>query len=540
MQATDWRKLPQSDEVTLAEVNSELVIAKLNNPNDPNLQRIIQGSPTLFPSIQCGKKETVPTIKGQKAWSDKDSDQQALIDIVWNQVSSRFADLQQTGAFHAFDGAWQILAPVLKAIFRDEFAEMLGEKHNQNARNAYIKAVAWHPHREILAVAHQDDVVFVYQLEGHKWNSRVLSHEFMVDVSSMEWKYRSAGTLAVGARSGVCIWDLYSNTGKMPPHFSFDSGVPKKRPNVSSGSSSGSSSASGTHSPNSGLAKGAWMSYLQYPKHTSILSLSWDPTPGSHLLASTSAIDSTVVIWDTLTDTATPLRRPDNGLHIVRWSPNGVWIFVASVKGHIRVWETRRWTDKLILNPSGRAVKSACWTPDGANLFYSLRGEDELRMIYFNKASSGIDCKSISIKNFPVVEETLVSGEKQKVNGAIRNICIDQVTGERMVISFEDSNVLALFLVRKMTGLAVATDSVCLFSGYIRGAALNVQPPSVTNISTIPIVNTESLGDAQPLHITFARKFDHGSLLSIAWDNGAVTFVPLYFLDSSKITAPKF
>lgn len=73
------------------------------------------------------------------------------------------------------------------------------------------------------------------------------------------------------------------------------------------------------------------MSYLQYPKHTSILSLSWDPTPGSHLLASTSAIDSTVVIWDTLTDTATPLRRPDNGLHIVRWSPNGVWIFVASV-----------------------------------------------------------------------------------------------------------------------------------------------------------------------------------------------------------------
>jgi len=156
--------------------------------------------PTLFPSIQCGKKETVPTIKGQKAWSDKDSDQQALIDIVWNQVSSRFADLQQTGAFHAFDGAWQILAPVLKAIFRDEFAEMLGEKHNQNARNAYIKAVAWHPHREILAVAHQDDVVFVYQLEGHKWNSRMLSHEFMVDVSSMEWKYRSAGTLAVGAR----------------------------------------------------------------------------------------------------------------------------------------------------------------------------------------------------------------------------------------------------------------------------------------------------------------------------------------------------
>lgn len=23
----------------------------------------------------------------------------------------------------------------------------------------------------------------------------------------------------------------------------------------------------------------------------------------------------------------------------------------------MRVWETRRWTDKLILNPSGRAVK---------------------------------------------------------------------------------------------------------------------------------------------------------------------------------------
>ncbi|KAH8555013.1 WD40-repeat-containing domain protein [Umbelopsis sp. PMI_123] len=390
MQATDRRKLPQADEATLAEVNSELVVAKVGNSNDPSLQRIIQGSPTIYPSIQCGKKESVPTVKGQKPWADRDSDHQALIDIVWNQLSSRFADLQQTGAFHAFDGAWQILAPVIKAIFRDEFAEMLGKKHHQSARNAYIKAVAWHPHREVLAVAHQDDAVFVYQLEGHKWISRALSHEFMVDVACMEWKYRSAGTLAVGARSGVCIWDLYSNTDKMPPHFTFDSGVPKNRLHVSSGSSSGSSSASGTNSPISGLAKGAWMSYLQYPKHTAILSLSWDPTPGSHLLASTAALDSTVVIWDTLTDTATPLRRPDNGLHIVRWSPNGVWIFVASVKGHIRVWETRRWTDKLILNPSGRAVKSACWTPDGANLFYSLRGEDELRMIYFNKAASGI------------------------------------------------------------------------------------------------------------------------------------------------------
>jgi hypothetical protein len=26
-------------------------------------------------------------------------------------------------------------------------------------------------------------------------------------------------------------------------------------------------------------------------------------------------------------------------------------------KGHIRIWETKRWTDKLILNSSGRAVK---------------------------------------------------------------------------------------------------------------------------------------------------------------------------------------
>lgn len=74
-----------------------------------------------------------------------------------------------------------------------------------------------------------------------------------------------------------------------------------------------------------------------------------------------------------------------------------------------------------------------------------------------------IDCKSISIKKFPVVEEILASGETQQVGGAIRDISIDQVTGERMVVSFENSNVLALFLVRKMTGLAVATDSVCLF-----------------------------------------------------------------------------
>jgi len=516
------------------------VTAKLGVANDPNLMRIVQGSPKLYPSIQCGSKDSSPNNKNSNPLAHKDSDTQALIDIVWSQIAQRYADLQHMGAFRALEGAWQIMAPVFRAIFHDEFAEMLGEKHHQNARNSYIKAVAWHPNRELLAVAHQDDVLFVYQLEGHKWSGKILSHEFMVDISCLEWKYRSAGILAVGARSGVCIWELYNNAEKVPPHFIFDTRVSINRPNVSSGSSSGSSSVSGSTSSTNGLAKGAWMSYLQYPKHTAILSLSWDPTPGSHLLASSSALDSTVVIWDTLTDNATPLRRPDNGLHIIRWSPNGVWLFVASIKGHIRVWETRRWTDKLILNPSGRAVKSACWTPDGANLFYTLRGDDELNLMYFNKASSGIDCKSISIKKFPVVEEILASGETQQVGGAIRDISIDQVTGERMVVSFENSNVLALFLVRKMTGLAVATDSVCLFSGYIRGAILNVDPPSVTSISTIPTVRTESLGDARPLHITFARKFEHGSLLSIAWDNGAVTFLPLYFLDSSKITAPKF
>jgi hypothetical protein len=58
---------------------------------------------------------------------------------------------------------------------------------------------------------------------------------------------------------------------------------------------------------------------------------------------------------------------------------------------------------------------------------------------------------------------TLASGQKQKLEGVIRDIYIDQVTGERMVISFENCNVIALFMVRKMTGLAVATDSVCLF-----------------------------------------------------------------------------
>ncbi|KAJ2955937.1 hypothetical protein NQZ79_g8146 [Umbelopsis isabellina] len=538
MQAHNSKKLAETDEVTIAEVNSELVTAKAGSINEPSLQRIVRGSPKIYPSIQCNSNDSVP--KGPKPWGDKDGTTQALLDVVWGQLSQKYTELQQSGALNVLDGAWQIMAPVFKAVFRDEFAEMLGEKHHQNARNAYIKAVAWHPNRELLAVAHHDDILYVYQLDNHKWISKTLSHEFMVDISCLEWKYRAAATLAVGARSGVCIWELYSSGDKMPAHFAFNTRTTKNRPNVSSGSSTGSSSVSETSSPSPSFAKSAWMSYLQYPKHTAILSLSWDPTPGSHLLASTSALDSTVVIWDTLTDTATPLRRPDSGSHLVRWSPNGVWLFVASVKGHIRIWETKRWTDKLILNPSGRAVKSACWTPDGANVFYSLRGENDLNLIYFNKAATGIDCKSIPVKSFPAIEETLASGQKQKLEGVIRDIYIDQVTGERMVISFENSNILALFMVRKMTGLAVATDSVCLFSGYIRGASLHVDPPSVTSISTIPTVRADSIGDAQPLHITFARKFEHGSLLTIAWDNGTVTFTPLYFLDSSKITAPKF
>ena len=72
------------------------------------------------------------------------------------------------------------------------------------------------------------------------------------------------------------------------------------------------------------------MNYLCSPGHENISSIGWDPTPGSHLLAVTSGTISTIIVYDTLSLSTMPLKRIGKGNLLLRWSPSGRWIYVAT------------------------------------------------------------------------------------------------------------------------------------------------------------------------------------------------------------------
>lgn len=61
--------------------------------------------------------------------------------------------------------------------------------------------LAWHPHRNMLAIAYQDDTVHIYKrTDDNDWTCELLQHRFMKKITCLEWKMRARGTLAVGCR----------------------------------------------------------------------------------------------------------------------------------------------------------------------------------------------------------------------------------------------------------------------------------------------------------------------------------------------------
>lgn len=73
------------------------------------------------------------------------------------------------------------------------------------------------------------------------------------------------------------------------------------------------------------------MNYVCYPGYGDITSIAWDPTPASHLLVAASRTAGTLVVFDLLFMRSTPLKSHGEGSRLLRWSPDGQWLYVASM-----------------------------------------------------------------------------------------------------------------------------------------------------------------------------------------------------------------
>ncbi len=96
-----------------------------------------------------------------------------------------------------------------------------------------------------------------------------------------------------------------------------------------------------------------WVRVETSPGHTPISSLSWSPQ--GNLLVSASPADVSLVAWDVPMGVGTRVTRTKGGGQtLVRWSPDGLRVFAASVSAVFRVWETQSWTCEMWTNLSGR------------------------------------------------------------------------------------------------------------------------------------------------------------------------------------------
>ncbi|KAL7334012.1 hypothetical protein PS15p_202843 [Mucor circinelloides] len=411
---------PDENSSTVAECNGSLV--HVENENSPAMLELQANNTHLYPSIQF---ESLAPSEADFVYSPptKDSFHVSFYNDVksqfMKQVEEKLPFIESTPVYkHGKD----IYDYVQNKYLKSHDTLLQHDIFQAKKEAGLFKCIAWHPHQEILAVAHDDNQVYIYEKKENAWTCLVLSHPKMKQITCLEWKSKASGVLAVACKDGVCVWTLEKTSAEQQPRFH----------------------------------PAATMRHLSYPSQENISSLAWDPTPGSHLLAVVSAVSSTLVIYDLLLNRTIPLKRIGSGNIIVRWSPNGEWLFQGGSSGaNSRVWDTRTWTFHKITNPAGLWIQAACWLPDNRTLLYSMCGKSDIHAVHLSGdiVKTGIINRQIFSASANTV--TSDSGTKQEVGGIIRDMSIDKRNGQRLAIAFENTTLIALYSVKQVSLLSM-------------------------------------------------------------------------------------
>lgn len=339
-----------------------------------------------------------------------------------------------------------------------------------------VRCFAWHTQVAKCAVALHSDVVRVYG--ASMGVVPTLKHKSQKNITSLAWRPFCSSTLAVACQDGVLLWQLEPT--------------------------------SLVARPSSGYATLLWRR-----GHQPVTSIAWHPK-GS-LLASASAADTALLIWNVSTEECVPLRRlGGGGVALLRWSPDGSRLLAATPASLFRVWETRSWTCERWSTFLGRC-SAACWSPDGRRLLcapvdraaiYSLTfaapGEEEEAEGDLRAGGSAAAIPLVDLSEMEVSD----GKESIAVGGPVRDMVWDG-SGERLAVSFRDNpQCAALFRTRTDPVLEV---SPC---GFVRG------PPG----SGVQFLD-------------FFGAFEGGSLLSVCWSDGTVSHVPLYYRANPRTAA---
>ncbi|KAJ2859647.1 hypothetical protein GGH94_005988 [Coemansia aciculifera] len=426
-----------------------------------------------------------------------------------------------------------------------EVEEAEGQRNMLTKTEGPISYIAWHPHRSLVAIAHRaTDTVFLYDLAHDSWCSNVLQNAYMQGITSLAWQPNCGYSLAVGCTAGVCLWSMLPAANSQLPADSLEA-------------------------PGLGTAQfSAWMTLMSFPPLDKAYEyparLPQDDKLAIHRSASSvSALAFSscgqwlvtghqthghLTVWDVALGSATPVRRSGSSSGSatlqVEFSPNGCYVVSTHASGHLRLWETKGWNSRvwseLCVN-----VSQFAWAPDSRSLFFAVAGSADIYALALHKPPPSLEAEITMITSFEAhatapSDDSSDDAERIRVGGAIKSLALDP-KGQRLVVSFDDDSasasadisLLAVYLVN--TGAlfrAGASSSALMPLGYVRGPGWGKQH-KLDSDSALQESSARKkrvrLGLPIPSWFGFAPNFEPGALLSVAWANGKVSFVPMLF-----------
>ncbi|KAJ8329193.1 hypothetical protein QVD99_003470 [Batrachochytrium dendrobatidis] len=376
-----------------------------------------------------------------------------------------------------------IMAPIYH-VTGMRSADGLHEQLIINKGKGPVVGLAWHPFKQTIAIIHRNDSVHLFDLTSETWCPRQavgLHHEFQRGITGIAWCPTGSAVLAVGCKSGVCLWRLQfdvhptTSTKRLHPLIPADAqGCPQ-----------------------------AWMTLLRAPQLSHVSHFAWSPD-GRYIVAGSSA-NSTLVVFDVATESSEALSLSGGPTHELKFSSDGMFLLQSFKRGGIRIWETQLWNSVLLCTK--RPAHSLTWLPDIRLFIFGLEGESRIAMVQMTKSAPCLDTITTPLMK---LDKLVTLGNGASNLSGIRQFCVSPL-GDRMLVQLEGSSQLVLY--------AIKTKPLPEFSyiGPVYG------PMHTTHSSN------RKTSAAGPECIAFASQFDKGALACIAYDNGKLSFIPMLF-----------
>ncbi|KAG2375258.1 hypothetical protein C9374_009881 [Naegleria lovaniensis] len=464
-----------------------------------------------------------------------------------------------------------------------------------------VQCMDFHPFLMTMAILLHDDHIYFYNILNEEWSEQVLRHEFQFNVSMIKYKptKQNESVLAVACEHGILIWDIH-----------------RRLPGMSHSTTMSAASSSTTTTMNSERMKDVSRNgvCVFLPSSTRVNGISWGVhSQQQYLLASSSLLDHRVFIWSCHESTnqdwklLKTLTKFNGGVRHVEFSPDSKYLFVSHITNVFRVYETRNFDFCEKWSCFDQPVKSMAWhgseylfiVTEDSDCIHVLRDETSYLMnrtesTMWSTSSGGGNghhhtmggtssggggsnghtmggtSSSGNGSSHPTNDEfhfeyqckiplalyspfkTHSSLSHMKCCGKIRQI---QVHGERLIVSFEQTPLLAVIQI----DCSSTRHFICRPMGYIRGPTpkllRDVKKKSTTRLtlrtpdeSTQPIMheddensNTSSSdifsqvieeSNSNGYHLQFWNNFEKGSLLSVCWkgmDKDKISLYPFYY-----------